>query len=186
MRWGLLAIAAIAAYAVILFNGLVTRRNRVRNAWAQIDVQLRRRADLVPNLVASVQAYMTHERATFEAVAKARARVLAAGGDVTARAGAEAELGASLRSLLALVEAMPDLKASQNMLSLQEELASTENRIAAARQFYNDAVLDHNNAVGMVPGNLVAALFGFRPEPLFEADVASRALPAVQFAAPTA
>src|SRR5712692_3956164 len=131
----LLLLLAIGAY-----NGLVGKRNRVRNAWSQIDVQLKRRHDLIPNLVNAVKGYMQHESGVLESVTRARAAAIAAGGDVAARAGAENALTQSLRSLFAVAEAYPDLKANQNMLALQEELVSTENRVGYARQFYNDAV----------------------------------------------
>ncbi|HYE50195.1 MAG TPA: LemA family protein [Azospirillaceae bacterium] len=165
---GWVLLGAVLLYGVMLYNRLVSLRNRVRNGWAQIDVQLKRRADLVPNLVAAVKGYMVHERALFETLAAARGAALAAGDDVPRRAAAEAALGRSLHALLALAESNPEIRAGANMAAFQEELASTENRIAYARQHYNDAVLDYNTAVQSVPSNLVAGAFAFRPDPLFE------------------
>jgi LemA protein len=177
---GLIAVAVVL-YVIALYNRLVLQRNRVRNAWSQIDVQLRRRHDLVANLVESVKGYMAHERSTLVAIVDARRQAMAAGADVVARAEAEAALGRSLRSLFALVEAIPQLRASENMLSLQEELGSTENRIAFARQHYNDMVLHYNTAIETVPSNVVAAAFRFRPEPLFALEEAERQPVAVGF-----
>lgn len=175
-------IGTLVVWTIAVYNGLVTRRQRVRNAWSQIDVQLKRRHDLVPNLVASVKGYLAHERDVLEAVTRARGAAVAAGNDVTARAEAENQLTRALRSLFAVSEAYPELKAGQNVLALQEELASTENRIAFARQFYNDAVMAFNVAVHRVPGNVIAGVFAFREEPMFElSDVAERAVPEVRF-----
>lgn len=175
-------IVVVVVWAIAVYNGLVTGRQRVRNAWSQIDVQLKRRHDLVPNLVAAVKGYMAHERQVLEEVTRARSAAVAAGNEVTARAEAENQLTRALRSLFAVSEAYPELKAGQNMLALQEELSSTENRIAFARQFYNDAVLAFNVAVQRFPANLVAGSLGFREEPMFElTDVAERAVPEVRF-----
>src|SRR5947209_3876812 len=180
-----IVIAAVVLLALLLsvsvYNGLVTKRNRVRNAWSQIDVQLKRRHDLVPNLVNAVKGYMQHESGVLENVSRARAAAVAAGADVTARAGAENALTQSLRSLFAVAEAYPDLKANQNMLALQEELVSTENRVGFARQFYNDAVMEYNTARERLPNALVAGALGFHDETLFQLDdPTERAVPQVQ------
>ena len=174
--WGLGFVCVLLA--VLLYNRLIVLRNRFRNAFAQIDVQLKRRHDLVPSLVEAVRGYMAHERQTLEAVASARSRAsLAAGaaalrpGDAQAMAAlaeAEAALGGALGTLLARVEAYPQLKASANVLALQEELTSTENRIAFARQHFNDSVLSYNNQREQFPGNLVAALARFSPCEMLE------------------
>jgi LemA protein len=180
--WTIAGLALLVLlYAAYLYNGLVTRRNRVGNAWSQIDVQLRRRHELVPNLVAAVKGYMTHERAVFEAVTRAREAALRAGDDVPARTAAEAELGRALRGLVAIAESTPELRASGNMLAFQEELSSTENRIALARQHYNDAVLDYNTALETVPSVFVARAFAFAPKTLFEGEEGQRGPVAVAF-----
>ena len=196
-----LAVAAVAAvsllsivglWLMVTYNGLVSRRVRVQNGFAQIDVQLRRRHDLVPNLVATVKGSMAHERETLERVVQARAaavsaqaRLQAAPGDAaatTALAGAEGVLQSALGRLVILMERYPDLKANTSALQLQEELVSTENRIAFARQAYNDAVMNLNTRLSVFPDLIVAQMFSFRPAALFEADEASRAVPAVDFA----
>ena len=142
MVWIVLGIAAaLVVFAVALYNRLVQGRNRVRNAWAQIDVQLLRRSDLIPDLVETVNGYIRHEAAIFENIVAARRQAAVAGADVAARAAAEAALSRQMRGLLALAEAVPELRASENMKTLQEELTTTENRIAYSRQFFNDAVL---------------------------------------------
>jgi LemA protein len=173
VRYGLLAVAVAAVLVVLLaivsYNGLVRRRNHVDNAWAQVDVQLNRRYDLIPNLVATVQGYAAHERATLERVADARVSALRAAGPVQL-AQADDQLSGALRGLFAVVEAYPDLKANGNFLQLQAELAHTEDRTAYARQYFNDAVLSYNNAVGTFPRSLVAATTGFRPREYFRAD----------------
>jgi LemA protein len=171
---GLVVLAAVAAISI--YNGLVTRRNAYRNAFSQIDVQLKRRHDLIPNLVETAKGYLKHERETLEAVVAARNTALAAAkaaaakpGDPTAMSalsGAEGALSGVLTRFLALAEAYPDLKANTNMMALQEELASTENRIAFARQAYNDAVMAFNNARETFPGVLLAG--GFPAATLFE------------------
>jgi LemA protein len=173
-------IVIIVLYILSTYNGLVGKRNRVRNAWAQIDVQLKRRHDLIPNLVESVKGYMTHERGVMEQVTSARERAISAGNNVTQRAEAENALTGALRSLFAVSEAYPDLKASQNMLALQEELSSTENRVGFSRQAYNDSVMEYNTARESVPASLFAGAFGFGPESLFTlTDEAERAVPQV-------
>jgi LemA protein len=185
-------LIALVAFAIVIYNRLITLRNRVKNAFAQIDVQLTRRHDLIPNLVETVKGYIKHERETLEAVIKARntaaslLRTAAAdptrGESVTQLAGAEGALSGALGRLFALAEAYPDLKANQNMMQLSEELTSTENRVAFARQNYNDAVMDYNNARETFPNSIVAGAFRFTPGALLEIeDVAKRAVPKVSF-----
>ena len=165
-----------------IYNAMVRLRNRVKNAWAQIDVQLKRRYDLIPNLMETVKGYMKHERETLEAVTKARQIAIAASGGVADQARAENMLTQTLRSLFAVVENYPDLKANQNFLALQEELTSTENKIGFARQFYNDEVLRLNNKVEMFPSNMVAGMFTFKQAESFELeDEAPREAPKVEF-----
>jgi LemA protein len=166
------------------YNSLVRMRNQVRNAWAQIDVQLKRRHDLIPNLVETVKGYMKHERETLEAVTAARNLAQGAiGKGVGTQAKAETGLSGALSRLLAVAENYPDLKANQNFLALQEELTSTENKISFSRQFYNDSVLGYNNKTQMFPSNLIAGMFGFRPDEFFEVEApAEREAPTVSFA----
>jgi LemA protein len=160
------------------YNGLVRLRNQVKNAWAQIDVQLKRRHDLIPNLVETVKGYMKYERETLEAVTKARNLAQqASSAGAGERAKAEGELSSALSRLLAVVERYPDLKANQNFLALQEELTSTENKISFSRQFYNDSVLKFNNKTQMVPSNIVASIFGFKASEFFEVTVAAEKEP---------
>ena len=180
--WWILGIVGLLLVVLAwLYNGLVTARNRVRNAWAQIDVQLLRRSDLIPDLVESVRGYMKHEAGIFDRILEARRAATSAGADIPARAAAEAALGRQVQGLLALAEAVPELRASDNMQALQEELATTENRIAFARQFFNDAVLDYNNSIQTMPSNLLAGPFGFTPEQFFEVPAEARAKPVVAF-----
>jgi LemA protein len=182
MAWWILGIVVLVLVILAwLYNRLVTARNRVRNAWSQIDVQLHRRSDLIPDLVEATRGYMRHESGIFDRIMQAREQAIAAGGNLPARAAAEAALGRQVQGLLALAEAVPALCASEPMQHLQEELATTENRIAFARQFFNDAVLDYNNRIHTVPGNLLAGLFGFAPEPFFEAPAEAKAKPKVAF-----
>lgn len=175
----LIAIIFVAVLALLWFlrtyNGLVGMRNYARNAWSDIDVQLTRRHDLVPNLVESVKGYMGHERQTLEAVTQARSAAMQAGADIATRAVAEMALGGAIGNLFAVVERYPQLKASQNFLLLQEQLTSTENRIAFARQHYNETVRQLNTAIAEFPRNLVAGAFGFKPQSLFAADAGDRA-----------
>ena len=195
MGWlvGLLVFAGVLiAWFASMYNGLVSLRNRFRNAFAQIDVQLKRRHDLIPNLVETAKAFLAHERDTLEAVIAARnsaegarERAAADPGNAQAMKGlssAEAGLSGVLGRFFALSEAYPDLKSNQNMMQLSEELSSTENKIAFARQAYNDAVMRYNNKCEMVPSNLVAGMFGFQPAELFEVDAESERAPVeVQF-----
>ena len=186
----MLAVYIIIGIVVVLlvpfimtYNGLVRRRNQVKNAWAQIDVQLKRRYDLIPNLVETAKGYMKHERETLEAVTNARnlAQQVASSGAGT-RAKAEGELSAVLSRLLAVVENYPDLKANQNFLALQEELASTENKIGFSRQFYNDSVLKYNNQTQMFPSSIIASITGFTASEFFEVTVAAeKEAPKVSF-----
>jgi LemA protein len=154
---------------VVMYNGLVRARNRIDNAWSQIDVQLKRRYDLIPNLVETVKGYAEHERSTFEMVTQARANAINAEGPAQ-QAQAENVLSGALKSLFAVAEAYPDLKANQNFLNLQEELTSTEDRIAYARQFYNDSVLSYNNRIQTFPRSVIAGTFNFEKREYFEGD----------------
>jgi LemA protein len=179
-------IIAIVVLAVIVFiyfyNRLVRLRNRVDNAWSQIDVQLQRRHDLIPNLVETVKGYAAHERQTLEAVVEARNQAVHAQGQGPAQqAQAENMLTGALRQLFALAEAYPDLKANQNFLNLQEELTSTEDRVAYARQFYNDNVLNYNDRLQAIPSNMIAGMFNFSPREYYEGEETAREVPRVQF-----
>ncbi len=179
MYWiPLVLLGAFLLGFVTSYNRLVSLRNIFNNAWHQIDVQLKRRYDLIPNLVEAVRGYLTHERETLEKVIAARGAAVNATG-AAAQAKAENVLTESLKSLFAVVESYPDLKANQNVMELQEELTSTENRISFARQFYNDSVMAYNTAIQSIPANLVASLFNFAPAEYFQADEASRAVPKV-------
>ena len=174
-------LAAVVLYVIGLYNALVRLRQLVKNAWSQIDVQLKRRYDLIPNLVETVKGYAAHEKETFERVVQARNAAVSAT-TVPDQAKAENMLTGALRQLFALSERYPDLKANQNFLALQEELATTENRIAFARQHYNDNVATYNTRVQSFPANLIAGAFGFHDEPYFEMeDAAQREAPKVQF-----
>jgi LemA protein len=173
-------VVLIGLYLVVGYNGLVRLRNRIQGAWAQIDVQLRRRYDLIPNLVETVKGYATHEKGTFEAVTAARANAINAQGPAE-QAAAENQITGALKSLFAVAEAYPDLKANQNFLSLQEELTGTEGRIAYARQFYNDEVLKLNTKIQVFPTSILAGMFGFTAHEYFEADDTSRGPVSVQF-----
>ena len=180
--WIILGVVAVLLVgAVVLYNGLVRKRNEVDNAWSQIDVQLKRRLDLIPNVVETVKGYAAHERVALEAVVTARSHAMAAGATPHEQAQADNEISGALRQLFALAEAYPDLKANQGFVSLQEELANTESRIAYARQFYGDAVESYNNLIQAFPGVLVAKAFGFGEREYFEAEVAAREVPKVQF-----
>jgi LemA protein len=162
-------IVVVALLLVALYNRLVQQRNRVDNAWAQVEVQLKRRWDLIPNLVETVKGYAAHERETFEAVTQARARAQQAGNPAEA-AQAEGILGAALGRLLAVAEAYPELQADENFRQLQTELSETENRVAVSRQVYNDTVLTYNNTVQTFPGLVVAGPFGFTIREFFEVE----------------
>lgn len=163
-----------------IYNSLVGRRNQVDNAWSQIDVQLKRRHDLIPNLVEAVKDYMSYEQETLTKVTAARAAAINAGNQgPQAQAQAENMLTESLKSMFAVVENYPDLKANQNVLSLQEELTATENKISFARQFYNDSVLTYNNKIQMFPSNVIAGTFNFTSRQSFEAPEGDREVPKV-------
>lgn len=167
--------AAVLLWIVAAFNRLVTLRNGVQNAWAEIDVQLKRRHDLIPNLVETVRGYMQHERSVFEAVTQARANAIAAGSNVLQRSTAESALTTALGGLFAVVENYPQLRAVESVQLLQEQLTSTENRIAYARQFYNDEVMKFNTAQSTFPRNLFAGLFGFSFATMFAGSDVDRA-----------
>ena len=172
--WIVLGVVVLLAVALILiYNRLVRLRNRIDAAWSQIDVQLRRRYDLIPNLVETVKGYASHERETFEAVTRARQQAVDARG-IEDQAKAENFLTQTLRSLFAVAEAYPQLQANENFMALQEELTATEGRIAFARQFYNEQVLAYDNAVEVFPTNVVAGAFNFEDRPYFEAETTSR------------
>lgn len=169
-------VAAMLIWSISIFNSLVALRVRVQNAWSDIDVQLKRRHNLIPNLVSSVQGYMAHERSTLEAVTQARTRAVAsASGTVADRGQAESALSGALSNLFAVAEQYPQLRAVESVQLLQEQLTSTENRIAYARQFYNDEVMKFNTAQATFPRNLFAGLFGFSPAAMFAAQEVERA-----------
>ena len=174
-------VVVLLFWVIGMYNRLVALRNRIENAWSQIDVQLKRRIDLIPNLVETVKGYAAHEKETFQRVIEARSALVNAGGNVPAQAQADAMLTGALKSLFAVAEAYPDLKANQNFLALQEELTGTEGKIAYARQFYNDSVLQYDNALEMFPSNVLAGLFGFQAKPYFEAPAAEREAVKVKF-----
>ena len=173
-------VVLVLLYVIVTYNAFVRLRNRIQNAWAQIDVQLRRRYDLIPNLVETVKGYAKHEKGTFEAVTQARANAINAQGPAE-QARAENMISGALKSLFAVSEAYPDLKANQNFLALQEELSGTEGRISYARQYYNDAVLRLNTKIQSFPSNILAGMFGFKEHEYFEADDTSRGPVSVQF-----
>ena len=184
----LAVIVALAVWAVTIYNGLVALRNRYKNSWAQIDVQLKRRYDLIPNLVEAAKGYLTHEKETLERVIAARGAAMgaaqkaaAAPGDAAAMQGlaqAEGQLGGAMGRLMAVFEAYPDLKANQNFLALQEELSATESKIAYARQFYNDQVMLLNTKIQSFPSNLIASMFGYKAHEFFNIDDAAARGPA--------
>ena len=175
-------IIVILAFVVVgMYNSLVGLRNQVKNAWAQIDVQLKRRHDLIPNLVETAKGYMVHERTTFENITAARSRAMQAD-SVGDKARAEGELSGLMSKFFLVVENYPDLKANQNFLALQEELTSTENKIAFSRQAYNDQVLFYNNKIQMFPSSIIAGMFNFQQSEFFEiTDAAERDVPKVSF-----
>ena len=182
-----LVIVGIVVILLIIFvagyNALVRLRNQTKNAWAQIDVQLKRRHDLIPNLVETVRGYMKFERETLEAVTKARnIAVQASSAGAAERGKVEGELSGTLARLMVVVERYPDLKANQNFLALQEELTSTENKISFSRQYYNDSILKYNNQTQMFPSNIIASMTGFKAGEFFEVTVAEeREAPKVNF-----
>ncbi len=182
MQWiVLIVIVVLIVWIVAMYNKLVRFRNQVKNAWSQIDVQLKRRHDLIPNLVETAKGYMTHERETFEAITQARAQAMQAK-TVGETAQAESQLQGALSKFNLVVENYPELKANTNFLSLQEELTSTENKVGFSRQYYNDQVLHYNNTIESVPTNIVAGLFRFERSDFFELESpAERAVPKVSF-----
>jgi LemA protein len=182
---GVIVLAAVVIVLVLwlvgMYNGLVRLRNAVKNAWSQIDVQLKRRHDLIPNLVETAKGYMQHERNTLENITKARNLASQASG-VGDQGKAEGQLNQALSNFFVVVENYPDLKANQNFLALQEELTSTENKIGFSRQAYNDSAMQFNNKIQMFPSNIVAGMFGFKEAEFFEIeDAAERAVPKVSF-----
>jgi len=180
--WIVLGVAVVLVLMFIgLYNALVRLRNQVKNGWSQIDVQLKRRHDLVPNLIETAKGYMKHERETLENITAARSRAMGAEG-VGATSKAEGALSGAMSKFFLVVENYPDLKANQNFLSLQEELSSTENKIAFSRQSYNDQVMFYNNKIEMFPSNMVAGMFQFKAEEFFEIeDAAEKVVPKVDF-----
>ncbi|MCR4275577.1 MAG: LemA family protein [Candidatus Wolfebacteria bacterium] len=169
-------VAAIVFWLVVVFNGLIRSRYRVREAWSDIDVQLKRRYDLIPNLVEAVKGYMSHERGVFEKVTEARTRAMGAASK-DEKSGAENALSNTLKTLFAVSENYPELKANANFLDLQRELADTENKIQAARRFYNGNVMDYNTKTAVFPTNLMAGAFGFGKEEFFGLENASEKEP---------
>lgn len=176
----LVVAGVLALWFVLTYNSLVSWRNAVKNAWSQIDVQLKRRYDLIPNLVSTVKGYAKHEREIFENVAKARSACLEAKSSKD-RIDAENVLTGTLKTLFAVAENYPELKANQNFLALQEELTSTENKISFARQFYNDTIMTYNTKLQSVPTNLVASMFNFTPETFWQAPEAEKSAVKVEF-----
>lgn len=164
----IIVLAVIVLWAIVAFNGFVRLTNQAKEAWADIEVQLKRRYDLIPNLVNSVKGYATHESIAFEKVTAARSAAMGASGPNPAHAQAENMLTGALKSLFAIAEAYPDLKANQNFLALQQELSDTENKIQSARRFYNGTVRDLNTATESFPGNMIAGSFGFKKMELFD------------------
>ena len=179
--WIILGVIAVAVlYIVMVYNGLVALRQRVSQAFADIDVQLKQRHDLIPNLIETVKGYATHEKSTLDAVIKARNSAIAAQGPA-AQGAAENVLTGALRQLFALSENYPDLKANQNFLNLQEELTATEDRISYARQFYNDSVQKYDTKIQTFPTNLIAGMFNFQPREYFQAEQGATEVPKVEF-----
>ena len=177
----LIIIVLIVVFIVSMYNSLIGLRNQVKNAWSQIDVQLKRRHDLIPNLIETVKGYMNHERATLENITNARSKAVSAQG-VSEKAKAEAQLTEAMGKFNLVVENYPDLKANQNFLALQEELTSTENKISFSRQNYNDQVLFYNNKIQMFPSNIMANMFNFKEEVFFQVEEKSeREVPKVSF-----
>lgn len=177
-------IVLIGLWAIVAYNNFIRMMQRAKEAWADIDVQLKRRYDLIPNLVETVKGYATHERSTLDSVTEARTRAMNAGASPAQKAEAENMLSGALKSLFAVSEAYPDLKANQNFLELQRELSDTENKIQAARRFYNGNVRDLNTAIHSFPGNIIAGMFNFTEREFFElgdADAAAREPVKVQF-----
>ena len=182
----LVIVVLVVGWFVLTYNNLVSKRNRTQEAWSQIDVELKRRHDLIPNLVETVKGYAAHERGTFDEVTQARANAVSAGatGDVAKIGAAENALSQSLRSLFAVAENYPDLKASTNFSQLQEQLTATEDKLEFSRRYYNGNVRDYNTALQVFPTNLMAGMFGFQAFQFFQADEGDRAVPQVSFPGP--
>ena len=175
-------VVLLILFVIVTYNGLVRTRNRIDNAFSQIAVQLKRRHDLIPNLVETVKGYAAHEKGVFESVTQARANAInAQNASPETQAQAENQLSGALKSLFAVAEAYPDLKANQNFLNLQEELTSAEDRVAYARQFYNDSVLSYNTKLQVFPSFIIARIGGFQKKEYFEAEDAAREVPKVEF-----
>ena len=166
-------VVVFGLYLIGTYNGLVRARNEVKSAWSSIDVQLKRRHDLIPNLVETVKGYASHERQTLDAVVNARQQAVSFKGNIEERAKVENAITQTLRSLFALAEAYPDLKANQNFIALQEELSNTENKIGFARQYYNDAAMRYKNRTEVFPSNIIAGMFNFQAEPFFQMESAA-------------
>jgi LemA protein len=177
---GLGIIVILVLIGIGMYNNLVALKNRLDNAWRQIDVQLKRRTDMIPNLVETVKGYAAHEKETFAMVTEARAKMMQAG-SVGDQAQAQNQLTGALKTLFAVAENYPELKANQNFLMLQEELAGTENKIGYARQFYNDTVMRYNQTIQQFPSNIFAGMFGFSAKEYFEIEEADREVPKVSF-----
>lgn len=174
-------IVVVIMWLIGIFNSLVRLRNQVKNAWSQIDVQLKRRHDLIPNLIETAKGYMKHERETLQSLTEARSRAMGADG-IGEKIKAEGQLSEAMGKFFVVVENYPDLKASQNFLALQEELSTTENRIAYSRQGYNDQVLFLNNKIQMFPSSIIAGMFHFKEEEFFEIeDIKEKEVPQVDF-----
>jgi LemA protein len=177
----LILVVILFLWIIGMYNGLVRLRNQVKNAWSQIDVQLKRRHDLIPNLIETVKGYMHHERDTLDSVTNARSQAMSAG-TVGEKAQAESALSGAMSKFFLVVENYPDLKANQNFLALQEELTSTENKISFSRQNYNDQVLNFNNKIQVFPSNILAGMFGFKMEEYFQLeDKTEKEVPKVSF-----
>jgi LemA protein len=176
----LAAIFVVLLYIMVVYNGLITLRNRVKEAWSDIDVQLKRRYDLIPNLVETVKGYASHEKETFDRVIEARSKAMSATG-LKEKGEAENALSGTLKSLFALSESYPDLKASVNFLELQKELTDTEDKIQASRRFYNGNVMDFNTKLETFPTNMIAQMFGFKVSEFFVAEEGEKATPKVSF-----
>ena len=176
----LVVVVVLALIVMASYNGLVGKRNKVANSWSQIDVQLKRRFDLIPNLLETVKGYAAHERQTFESVIQARSNYMSAGNHQDA-IKANGDLSQGLGRLMAVAEAYPDLKANVNFQELQHELSKTEDKITFARQFYNDVTMDYNNAIQMFPSSILANMFNFVEEPFFAVDENETAVPQVKF-----
>lgn len=179
--WVLLGIAGLfVLISIVIYNSLVSQRNQVRNAFAQIDVQLKRRNDLIPNLVETVKGYMKHEKTLLENITKARSAMLSAN-TMEAKAKSSNMISDTLKTLFAVSENYPKLRANENFMQLQEELSGTESKIAFARQFYNDSIMHYNNTIQTFPSNIIAGMFNFQPEKSFEAAAEERKPVKVQF-----